>query len=463
MLQRNRQLRAQVNMLIDGALCCLALWLAHLLRARLIQDTFEPVRIIEPFSQFIWLWFLILPGAPLVLDSQGFYDLPLVPRRRDLGRVLLRSCVLLTIGIILAMFPLKLALARSVVVLFGGTSFALLLLRAAGARWFYQRHLSQGEGRLRFILVGDATENARSRRELLQHPEEGIEPVAELDLSTQKAEDLTPLLHQHSANGVIIQARHSQFGQIEEVVGLCELEGVEVWLVADFFKTRISRKSFDYFQGRPTLVFRSTPEASWMRLGKEVLDFIGAILLLVSAAPVLFLAALLIKLTSPGPILFRQQRSGLNGRPFTMLKFRTMVSDAEQRQHELERLNEMTGPVFKVTHDPRVTPVGRYLRKFSIDEFPQLLNVLGGQMSLVGPRPLPVDQVRRISDLAHRRRLSVKPGLTCLWQVRGRSEVSNFNEWVRMDLEYIDHWSLWLDLAILFRTIPVVLLGKGAK
>jgi exopolysaccharide biosynthesis polyprenyl glycosylphosphotransferase len=211
------------------------------------------------------------------------------------------------------------------------------------------------------------------------------------------------------------------------------------------------------------LVFRSVPEVSWQGLGKQALDFVGSLVLLMFLALPMLSIALAIKLTSKGPALFRQKRSGLNGQPFTMLKFRSMITDAEQRKHELEALNEMTGPVFKVTNDPRVTPVGRMLRRFSIDELPQLLNVVRGEMSLVGPRPLPVDEVKRFDDLAHRRRLSVKPGLTCLWQISGRNDVTDFKEWVRLDLEYIDKWSLWLDLRILLRTIPVVLRGTGAR
>jgi exopolysaccharide biosynthesis polyprenyl glycosylphosphotransferase len=198
-------------------------------------------------------------------------------------------------------------------------------------------------------------------------------------------------------------------------------------------------------------------------IAKQLLDFFGALVLLTIFAVPMLVIALLIKFTSPGPVMFRQQRSGLNGAPFSIFKFRTMATNAEQLKHELAAMNEMTGPVFKVTNDPRVTPLGKILRKFSLDELPQLFNVLHGEMSLVGPRPLPVDEVKRFNDLAHRRRLSVRPGLTCLWQVSGRNKISDFRDWVRLDLQYIDTWSIWLDLAILLRTIPVVLLGTGAK
>jgi exopolysaccharide biosynthesis polyprenyl glycosylphosphotransferase len=211
------------------------------------------------------------------------------------------------------------------------------------------------------------------------------------------------------------------------------------------------------------LVFRSAPADSWQRMAKQVLDFVGAVSFLLVTWPFFLVTAAAIKIGSPGPIFFRQQRAGLNGRPFVMLKFRSMGTDAEQRKHEIERLNEMAGPVFKVTNDPRITPVGRFLRKWSIDEWPQMINVLRGDMSLVGPRPLPVDEVKRFDDFAHRRRLSVKPGLTCLWQVNGRNTISDFKEWVRLDLFYIDNWSFWLDLQILAKTVPAVLRGTGAK
>ena len=182
------------------------------------------------------------------------------------------------------------------------------------------------------------------------------------------------------------------------------------------------------------LVFRSTPETSWQSVLKQVMDFVGVVRVAPTggSADGGDRAADQDHLAGAG--VFRQQRSGLNGRPFTIYKFRTMVTNAEQLKHELAAMNEMSGPVFKVTNDPRVTRSGRWLRKFSLDELPQLFNVLRGEMSLVGPRPLPVDEVKRFYDLAHRRRLSVKPGLTCLWQVSGRNNVSDFKDWVRLDL-----------------------------
>jgi len=270
-------------------------------------------------------------------------------------------------------------------------------------------------------------------------------------------------MHERSPSGVIINAKHTFFGQIEKAIQACELEGVEAWLVADFFRTQIARTSFDDFYGRPVLVFRSTPETSWQGLVKLVLDVVLALIAIVLFSWLFLLIAVLIRFSSPGPIWFRQERCGLNGHPFTMLKFRSMVTDAEQRKHEFAALNEMGGPVFKLSNDPRVTSVGRILRRFSLDELPQLFNVLRGEMSLVGPRPLPVDEVEHFDDPAHRRRLSVRPGLTCLWQISGRNDVRDFADWVRLDLEYIDNWSLWLDLKILCRTVPIVLVGTGAR
>ncbi len=177
--------------------------------------------------------------------------------------------------------------------------------------------------------------------------------------------------------------------------------------------------------------------------------------------PVFVAAALLIKLTSPGPVFFVQERVGYNKRRFKLYKFRTMVPGAEKKQKELEQLNEMSGPVFKIGKDPRITPIGKFLRKTSVDELPQIFNVLKGDMSIVGPRPLPVRDYEGFDQDWHRRRFSVYPGITCLWQINGRNQIS-FEEWMKLDMEYIDNWSLGLDLIILAKTIPAVLKGSGA-
>jgi exopolysaccharide biosynthesis polyprenyl glycosylphosphotransferase len=479
MLRRHRQLRTQICQLKDTAIFAVSLWLAHAVRsfwdfdvfglsstlhAQLGWEIFNPYHRVEPFSEFQWLYLVLLPSVALILEWQGFYDRPLMARRRDTAWRLFKGTAFVTMAIILCTFFGKTLLARGVILLFGAFSFGLVFLSEELLRAYYKRRITLSQFRRKFILIGSAEDTQKMRLELQKEPEEGIEVIRELDLNNYSVEELISLLHEHSASGIIINARHTYFGEIEKAIQACELEGLEAWLVADFFKTSLSRITLDELQHRPMLVFQSAPEVSWQSFIKRIMDILGALLfLLVFGWNLFLLFALLVKRSTPGPILFRQKRAGLHGEPFTMWKFRTMVNDAEQRKQELEQFNEMTGPVFKVTNDPRVTGIGRFMRKFSVDEWPQIINVLRGEMSLVGPRPLPVDEVARFDDLAHRRRLSVKPGLTCLWQVSGRNNVRDFRDWVRLDLEYIDNWSIWLDVSILVRTIPVVLVGTGAR
>lgn len=471
MLRRNRQIRMQVYQLVDACLFAASFWLAYTLRAnpRVIYHLG-----LEPFSnnptlsleRLVWVYPVLVFVSPLVLEAQGFYSQPIISSRLAKYWQLFKGCIVMVLGLILVLFfnrMLVSGVARWIPVWFGGISFCVVAAREELVALVSRSKLGRSHDKPRFLLLGTPEETARMRSEIGSYPEEDMEIVAELNLSETRIEQLVQLLHEHSINGVILSAKHAYFEQVEAAIRACELEGVEAWLVADFFKTQISRTTFDDFYGQPVMVFRTTPEASWQSALKRPFDFIGATIVLVLGSLVFVVIALLIKLTSPGPVLFRQKRAGLNGRPFTMFKFRTMVVDAEQRKGELASLNEMRGPVFKVTNDPRITPIGKFLRRYSVDELPQFFNVLRGEMSLVGPRPLPVDEVRRFDDFAHRRRLSVKPGLTCLWQVSGRNNVNDFKDWVRLDLEYIDNWSLWLDLKILWRTIPVVLGGAGAK
>jgi len=453
----------QVHQLMDAGLFALSFWLAFELRSsRFLISLFHAPPWDSPFDDYEWLYVVLILASPFILEGQGFYKRPFSCSRATTLWLLFKGCFFITLGLITGLFLLRLTIARWIAIWFGGISFLLVWGKEELVRLARKSKVAQAQYRRRFILAGARDELVRVRRELAGTHDE-IEIVGQLNFEEGSVSRLVEMLHEMAVNGVIVSARRAYFEPVEAVVRACELEGVEVWLMADFFKTQISRTSFDEWLGKPVMIFRSAPETSWQGVLKQVLDYVLALGLLIVLAPVLTLLALVIKFTSPGPVLFRQQRSGLNGRPFTMFKFRTMVTNAEQLKHELAALNEMSGPVFKVTNDPRITPVGKFLRKFSLDEFPQLFNVLRGEMSLVGPRPLPVDEVERFDDVAHRRRLSVKPGLTCLWQVSGRNHVADFGEWVRLDLEYIDNWSLWLDLAILCRTVPVVVMGTGAK
>jgi exopolysaccharide biosynthesis polyprenyl glycosylphosphotransferase len=478
MLRRHRQLRQRVHRAVDVGLFAIGLWLAHWFRdvvplgkwlqwipgagGWLHRKLSDPIL---PFHEYLWLYLIILPFVPIVLESQGFYKRSFFFSRHQTAWPLFKTGVFLTLVAIFAIFlsNKNYNAARSVIIIFGILGFALVYLKEELTHWAYESKFGQSQMQTRLMLVGSKEDTCRLRKELSAHAGKGVDIVTDLDLNEATIDQLVDFLHVHSVNGVIINAKHTYFGQVEKAIQACELEGVEAWLVADFFQTQISRTSLDDFYGRPMLVFHTGPEVSWQSLAKYVVDLVGAAALLILSSPFMLAAAIAIKLTSPGPILFRQKRSGLNGQPFTMYKFRSMTTDAEQRKIELAALNEMSGPVFKVTNDPRITKIGKIIRKYSIDEFPQLFNVLKGEMSLVGPRPLPVDEVSRFDDFAHRRRLSVKPGLTCLWQIKGRNEVTDFKDWVRLDLEYIDNWSIWLDLKILWQTIPVVLLAKGAK
>jgi exopolysaccharide biosynthesis polyprenyl glycosylphosphotransferase len=320
----------------------------------------------------------------------------------------------------------------------------------------------RGQYRERVVLAGSTEEIEQFTSRVGTDVMAEVEIVETVDISREPIPNLVRALHQHSVGRVIFSASRAELSKVEEAVAACEVEGVEAWLVADFIRTSIARPAFDSFGTQPMLVFRSTPDISWTLLVKRTVDFLGALAGLVLLAPLLLATALAIKLTSPGPAIFSQERSGKHGRPFRMYKFRSMYSDAEQRRHELEAYNQMTGPVFKLDNDPRITPLGRILRKYSIDELPQLVNVLLGDMSLVGPRPLPTYEVENFANTAQRRRLSVKPGLTCLWQISGRNKVRDFETWVKLDLEYIDNWSIWLDFRILLHTVPAVFFADGA-
>lgn len=253
----------------------------------------------------------------------------------------------------------------------------------------------------------------------------------------------------------------SYYEHAAELVSLCEQHGIVIRFDSNVFNLKHSpAQEQDLDESSHVLSVASSTEA-WPSVIKRIVDCVGSTLLLTALAPSLCLIALLIKLTSPGPVLFSQTRVGLNKRQLKMYKFRTMTVGAEQMQDRLLAMNEMSGPAFKIKHDPRITPLGRVLRKSSLDELPQLFNVLMGQMSLVGPRAMSLRDYKLFEHDWHRRRFSVKPGITCLWQVNGRNSIA-FEQWMALDMQYIDKWSLWLDFKILAKTVPAVLRGTGA-
>lgn len=253
----------------------------------------------------------------------------------------------------------------------------------------------------------------------------------------------------------------SQYLQIKAAIDRLEEQGITVHLLSDFFPHQLAKIKPTEFQGLPLMSLTSTAPFCWRTEVKRLLDIAVSGVLLVIGSPVFVLAAIAVKLDSPGSIFFNQERMGFSKRRFTMIKFRTMVSDAESRMEAIGHLNEKDGPIFKITNDPRITRVGRFLRKFSIDELPQLINVFLGDMSLVGPRPLSIRDALNLEQAWQKRRFSVKPGMTCLWQISGRSNLS-FDEWVELDLKYIDTWSLQLDWWILLKTLPAVIAARGA-
>jgi exopolysaccharide biosynthesis polyprenyl glycosylphosphotransferase len=463
MIGRKQELNLQFQQILDGAILVMAFWAAYFIRATL-SVWFDAVYDIPKFDEFRWVLFVLMPFGPIVLEMQGFYSHALqkniLKSAAQLGRAGLVLGLLIAVSAFFFRYNFP---SRAVLLIFAPLAFILLMLRERFTIAQIRRKASSGRFRESVLLAGTPGDVIQLEKSLTAEQLVEMEIVGRVDIEAEPISALVEALHRHSVSRVIFAGGHSHLNRLQEAIAACEVEGIEAWLLADFIKTSIARPDFDAIGGRPMLVFRTTPEISWALLIKGLIDRVGAFLLLVPASLIMLFTAAAIRLTSPGPIIFRQVRAGRHGKPFTMYKFRTMVTDAEMRQAELLAFNQMSGPVFKIERDPRITPLGRYLRKWSIDELPQLFNVLQGHMSLVGPRPLPIYEVEKFENTAQRRRLSVKPGLTCLWQVSGRNQVTDFHEWVRLDLKYIDNWSIWLDIKILLMTIPAVIMGFGAK
>ncbi|HET9522703.1 MAG TPA: sugar transferase [Terrimicrobiaceae bacterium] len=463
MIARKQEIGLQLNQLIDALLLGGVFWICHLLSVKGLAGPTSPAEV-PGFAHFLWMLAVIVPFAPFLLELNGFYNYQLDKSlQRSLSQIGQAGFWLLVV-LGSASFLLRLEIPNfSVLMLFTLAAPATLLLKERLYIAHRTMRLRRGETSERIILAGERDSALKLLQEFSPSQRLEIQVVDIVDLECSGSEILVNAVHRHNVGRVILTFSQIEPEKVQRAIKACEIEGVEVWLSADFIHTSVARPAFESLGKRPMLVFRSSPDLSWALLLKNTADCAIAAVGLIVLAPLLAIIALAVKLTSSGPVIFSQQRAGIHGKPFTMLKFRTMLIDAEDHRSNLLGQNEMRGPVFKIERDPRLTPVGRWLRRTSLDELPQLLNVLLGDMSLVGPRPLPLYEVDRFDNAAYRRRLSMKPGLACLWQIRGRNNVTNFEDWVRMDLEYIDHWSLSLDLLILLRTIPAVLAGAGAK
>lgn len=325
------------------------------------------------------------------------------------------------------------------------------------------------------LVVGTGKRAQKFLENVHQHPEWGFKIQGLIDfepemlnkkIMTHKVIGLVPdvpkILEKIIVDEIIFIVPRTWLGKIEQTLLYCEQVGKRVSIAIDLFTMQFSRAQQTVVGDFPLLMFQTTTDKLIQLLLKRFLDIVISSILIFLISPVLITTALMIKLNSKGPIIFRQTRCSLNGRTFTLYKFRTMVMNAETLLESLRKYNEMSGPVFKMANDPRVIKFGKFMRKFSIDELPQLINVLKGDMSIVGPRPPIPAEVKKYEPW-QRRRLSMRPGLTCLWQVQGRNKIVKFDEWMKLDLEYIDTWSLWLDLRLFFQTIPIVIFGIGAK
>jgi len=482
MLKQKAKFIARVVYLVDLALITVAFFSAFVIRDLLLPHI-DPRHFptgLFPITEYLKIYPLILLIWSILLFSHKSYS---SHRTVPVTREALTTLHIVSLGIVMLAtiaWTVHLEqLSRSWFGLFGVLCALLLLseklLLRAIARYVRARGLNYrtllvvGTGRRAreivqmiddhrywgYKILGFVSDGHRLSSELAHYPVVGtmtdLRQIVERGIEGER----------DAIDEIVFAVARRKLEATRSIFLLCEELGIRARIAMNFFPNKLARVEFEELEGIPFITFTTTPSNEAQLAVKRLLD-VGISLLLVSITfPVLAIAALAIKLSTPGSVLFKQERIGLNGRIFTLYKFRTMIEDAHRRRAEVEHLNEMNGPVFKSSRDPRITTVGKLLRKFSLDELPQLWNVLKGDMSLVGPRPPIPEEVNRY-ERWQRRRLSMKPGLTCLWQISGRNDV-DFDHWMQLDLQYIDNWSPSLDLKILLRTIPAVLSGRGAS
>lgn len=494
MLKQNWRLISRLERIGDNVILLLAFVAAYYGRDSLIfyNDVFDLNLPFEgeqlaPIKEYALVLLTALVGYSTVLSLMGAYGSMRLSSVWGLFRVAFVSSAVVFIFLAATLFMLKLDVSRSFVGLFVLLAACGLALERYVVLYILRYWRRRGRNFRNIIVCGVAEQALKVTREIVCRPELGIHVRGFADLRDSCLEQerrialfkrevrgittvgrvlvghdaLCRALEDYAIDEVIFTDVVDVMPQVEEMVLACAEQGVRTTIAADLFSIGLIKSGISYFGGMPLIHFQTPPGDSWELALKRCIDIVLAAVLLVLLSPLMLVLAVGVKRTA-GPVIFRQTRVGLNGRLFQMLKFRSMYVGAELLSQELQALNEMVGPAFKMKNDPRITPFGRLMRRFSFDELPQLWNVLIGDMSLVGPRP-PIPGEVTLYERKSRRRLSMRPGITCTWQVSGRNEITDFNDWVKLDLEYIDNWSLRRDLELLWKTIPAVLTGMGAR
>ncbi|MEI6377424.1 MAG: sugar transferase, partial [bacterium] len=460
-MNRKQEISKDLPMIVDGLLLGCGLWLSYILRVSGIIRL-DRLGEIPEFSHNYWMLALIIPLSPLLLDLQGYYEHPLSQRIESLLLKIAKAGFWLILVISIASIFGRLEVpSRSVLILFLVLAPLLLILRQLITRKLLIRSYIKGTIGERSVLVGLPADADDFLKGLTSGENLELQITQRYNPHEVDPGQIIKGIRQHAAGRVIFVSPETDANRDLPIT--CESEGLDVWIVSRSINGIHGTPTFELAGKNRVMVFRKSPADFWQRLIKRTMDVCGAVLGLIIFSPLCLAIAIIIKLTSTGPVIFSQVRSGKRGKRFRILKFRSMVVNAPELHGDLSHQNEMEGPVFKITRDPRVTPFGAFLRRTSLDEIPQFVNVLRGEMSIVGPRPLPDYETERIEKSTHRRRLSVRPGLTCLWQIRGRNSIKSFDDWVQLDIEYIDNASLLLDLWIILQTIPTVLFRRGAR
>jgi len=458
----------------------LAILLAGMLATYLRFGSFVAPVGFENTSLTVAFWQVALLMVPLWIGFMalaGLYDLDTLTWGLSPAGKVMRALSLGVVGLILATFLLKLpGLSRAWTLVVWILAIVFVLAGRAIVGLFATLARTRGRLRQRVIIVGANSEAADIVRILQSDPAAGLEPIGcvtssfaeklELDFFAGElpvlgaALDITSIVQESAAETVIIVSSAFDHDVLARIIADLRATDVDVHISSGLFEVLTSRVLVTEVAGVPLITVRGISLSRSSLLVKRAFDLVVASFVVLVGLPLWLLLALAVKLSSKGPVLYAQERMGRDGQTFSMYKFRSMYVDSDAQLHTLRSNNEATGPIFKMKSDPRVTPVGKWLRKFSLDEIPQLINVLGGTMSLVGPRPPLPDEVRRYTP-GDWRRLEVVPGMTGLWQVSGRSSLT-FDEMVRLDIFYIENWSVTLDISLLFRTIPAVLFARGA-